>query len=190
MNRSKPKIILASRSPRRIQLLDMIGIEAEAHPSVLPEEADTDNPEELVLALSRQKAEDIAELYPDCTVIGADTVVSIDGSILGKPKDIKDACDMLRLLSGRTHQVYTGVTVISGKEFRQFAEESSVELCKLENDEIWDYVRSGEPLDKAGSYGIQGPFAKHVRAIVGDYYNVVGLPLSRLYSLLKQMELI
>ena len=129
----------------------------------------------------------------ECLVIGADTVVSVKveekAIILGKPKDEEEAGKMLRMLSGRTHQVYTGVTLFSMEEGKEktesFHDGTDVEFCELTDEEIWDYIRTKDPMDKAGSYGIQGAFAKHIKGINGDYFNVVGLPVSHLYHALE-----
>ncbi|MDE7399792.1 MAG: Maf family protein [Oscillospiraceae bacterium] len=180
-------MILASQSPRRRELLGFICSEFEVIPAVgeeiIPEKA---TPAEAVLALSRQKAEEIAAKFPNETVIGADTVVSIDGEILGKPRDEQDAVDMLKRLSGRVHSVFTGVCVVfpDGRA-ENFAEETKVEFYPLSEREIADYIATGDPMDKAGAYGIQERGAKNVKGIVGDFYNVMGLPVSRLYRILN-----
>lgn len=180
-------MILASQSPRRRELLGFICAEFEVIPAVgeeiIPEGA---APAEAVLALSRQKAEEIAAQFPNETVIGADTVVSIDGEILGKPRDEQEAADMLKRLSGRVHSVFTGVCVVfpDGRT-ENFAEETKVEFYPLSEREIADYIATGDPMDKAGAYGIQERGAKNVKGIVGDFYNVMGLPVSRLYRVLN-----
>lgn len=175
-------MILASQSPRRRELLSLITEDF----SVIPARGEENIPEgtppkDAVLLLSRQKAEEVAAAHPEQTVIAADTVVAIDGKILGKPRDTDDAVDMLRLLSGRTHSVFTGVCIISDKGVCSFAEETLVEFYPLTEKQIADYAATGEPLDKAGAYGIQGIGALLVRRIDGDYYNVMGLPVGRLY---------
>ena len=144
-------------------------------------------PKDAVELLARAKAEEIFETHKDELIISADTVVSIDGKILGKPWDKAEASEMLHTLSGRTHSVYTGVCVIfeDGTE-TSFCEETLVEFYSLSDKEIADYISSGEPMDKAGAYGIQGRGALFVKRIEGDYYNVMGLPVSRLYHLLKE----
>ena len=129
-------------------------------------------------------------MFPDETVIGADTVVSIDGEILGKPHDEADAWRMLELLSGRTHSVFTGVAVISNGKLTTFAEETRVTFFPLDDREIARYIAAGEPFDKAGAYGIQGAGALLVKGIEGDYYNVMGLPAGRLYRLLKSLNIV
>ena len=161
-----PKVVLASASPRRQELIQLLGLKAEIHPSGI--------------------AEDVAKQYPkDYLVIGADTVVFFEDRILGKPKNEEDAYRMLSALSGRTHRVYTGVSLhFQGKKMG-FYEKTEVQFARLTEREIWDYIESKEPMDKAGAYGIQGRFAPFVKGIAGDYYNVMGLPLARLYQALK-----
>lgn len=180
-------MILASGSPRRRELFGFICDDFRVIPAdgeeIIPEGA---SPETVVLALSRQKAEEIAAKYPNETVIGADTVVSIDGEILGKPRDEQDAARMLNLLSGRIHSVFTGVCVIfADGRTENFAEETKVEFYPLSEREIADYIATGDPMDKAGAYGIQERGAKNVKGIVGDFYNVMGLPVSRLFRVLN-----
>lgn len=185
------RIILASASPRRKDLLEQAGASFEIIPSVGEEIITTKIPDKEVEELSRQKAGEIeARVLGPAIIIGADTVVAIDGEILGKPKDEEDAVRMLSNLQGRTHQVYTGVTVIirtdSQKEYITFSESTSVTMYPMTDEEIRGYVRTGEPMDKAGAYGIQGLSAVYIQKIDGDYNNVVGLPLARLYQELKK----
>lgn len=181
-----PKVVLASVSPRRQELIQLLGLKAEIHPSGIAEDVNEADPSLLVQKLAFQKAEDVAKQYPkDYLVIGADTVVFFEDRILGKPKNEEDAYKMLSALSGRTHQVYTGVSLhFQGKKMG-FYEKTEVQFARLTEREIWDYIESKEPMDKAGAYGIQGRFAPFVKGIAGDYYNVMGLPLARLYQALK-----
>lgn len=183
------KIVLASASPRRRELLLQAGIRAEVIPSHKEEKSAAKTPAGLVKALSRTKARDIASgQAPGVVVIGADTVVVRDGEILGKPRDAEDAVRTLRSLSGRTHQVYTGVTMIlCGAREVTFAVRTDVSVYPLTEEEIRAYVESGDPMDKAGSYGIQGPFGAYIRGIRGEYTNVVGLPLGRTVQELKKL---
>lgn len=199
------KIILASGSPRRKQLLEQVGFEFEVWPSQCEEKIESTIPSEVCMELSRQKALDIAagihtynEDHSDISsnqnllIIGADTIVVDGEQILGKPKDDENAKDMLRKLSGNTHSVYTGVTfVFMSSDGRvgahSFCEKTDVTFYSLSEEEICEYVDSGDPLDKAGAYGIQGNFAKHIKKIDGDYNNVVGLPVGRLYEELKEL---
>ncbi len=192
------KIVLASASPRRRELLAQIGLEPEIMPSTVEEIVTDTAPEKVVMSLSLQKASDVAEKrkakgeMADTVVIGADTVVAAGGQILGKPRDREDAARMIRSLQGGIHQVYTGVTLIaSGKEgelVRTFYEETHVTVYPMEEEEISRYITSGEPDDKAGAYGIQGLFAAYIQKIDGDYSNVVGLPAGRVYQELKALE--
>lgn len=186
-------VILASASPRRRELLAQLGIEAEIRPSHLEEETREKKPEQIVMDLSRQKAEDIAAGCGEGTVvIGADTVVAAGRHILGKPGTPMRAYEMIEMLQGRTHQVYTGVTVLLclGEEKTHgitFAERTDVHVYPMTAEEITAYAACGEPLDKAGAYGIQGRFAAYIKGIDGDYSNVVGLPLGRLYQEVKRL---
>lgn len=183
--------VLASASPRRRQLMGQIGIRPEIRPSMTEEEMEGTKPEEMVMNLSQQKAAEVARGYGEGTVIiGADTVVSIHGRILGKPASHQEAAKMLCLLQGNVHQVYTGVTIISkAGEARQvcFFEKTDVSVYSMSEEEIAQYIKSGEPMDKAGAYGIQGKFARYIQEIHGDYNNVVGLPVGRLYQELKAL---
>lgn len=181
-------MILASQSPRRKELLGYITSDFSIVPAEgeerIPEGA---TPEQTVLALSRQKAEEIFASHKGETIVAADTVVSIDGEILGKPRDEAHAAEMLRKLSGRVHSVFTGVCVIFADGSSEcFAEETKVEFYKLGEREILDYVATGDPMDKAGAYGIQEKGAANVKGIVGDFYNVMGLPVGRLARVLRE----
>ncbi len=192
-----PHVILASGSPRRLDLLRQVGIEPEVEPSQVEEVITSTVSDQVVMELSRQKAEDVASRHgeEDAVVIGADTVVAYDGKILGKPRDKEDAIRMIRMLQGHIHQVYTGVTLVfcgktaggmeaavdNGGRLLIFAEKTDVHVCSMTEDQIRAYVETGEPMDKAGAYGIQGYFAAWVSGISGDYNNVVGLPVGRVY---------
>jgi len=199
------QIILASQSPRRKELLEQIGLEFEICPAKGEEIITKSIPEEVVMELSKQKAEEVAAMVAsfgenhkeittpsDILVIGADTVVAYDGKILGKPVDEADAKRMLTMLSGNTHSVFTGVTlVLIDKEGRAgelvFYEKTDVKMHKMTEKEIDRYIATGEPMDKAGSYGIQGKCAIYIEKIDGDYNNVVGLPVTRIYQELKNI---
>ncbi len=186
-------LVLASGSPRRRELLSQIGIKTQVIPSNADESLDTTEPQFLVEELSRRKCLDVAARIECGLVLGADTVVAAEGRILGKPEGEEGARKMLRFLSGKTHQVYTGVTLIKkegGKivDERVFSERTDVTFADLSEKEIEEYVKTGEALDKAGSYGIQGVFARYVKRIDGDYFNVVGLPLAAVYAELKKMQ--
>ena len=186
------KIILASASPRRRELLTQIGVNFAVQPACGEEVITGSNPEEVVKELSAQKAEEVAKMQQegDWLVIGADTVVSCDSRILGKPKDEADAFVMLSMLQGHTHEVNTGVTLYwsaNGKEQKlTFAEQTKVTMYAMTAEEIRAYIKTGEPMDKAGSYGIQGKCAAFIEKISGDYNNVVGLPVARIYQELLQ----
>ena len=184
------ELILASASPRRARLLRQIGIDFEQIASrVEDERTDTIEPGDLVITLSKKKAEDVARKFSGGWVLGADTVVVLEKRIMGKPADRDTAIDMLRLLSGREHRVFTGLTLIeagSGRTTSCF-EETRVWMRHLTEKEIEEYVATGEPLGKAGGYAIQGFGAVLVERIAGCYYNVVGLPLVRLLKMMKEM---
>lgn len=185
------RIILASGSPRRRELLAKLNIDFEVITSDADEAIDSDNPETIVETLSERKARAVFDSIPDdnILVIGADTIVYYDGEVLGKPEDEEDARGMLSMLSDRTHQVFTGVSIISrikGEEkIKVFSDRTDVTFYEIDKFDLADYIKTGSPMDKAGAYGIQDDFAKHVKKIDGDYNNVVGLPLSKLYQELK-----
>lgn len=203
MNRKEKKIriVLASASPRRKELMEQIGMDFEIVVSDVEEKVTSVIPCDVVEELARQKAmgvwetlkkqEETALSQEALLVIGADTIVACDGRILGKPKGAEDAKQMLRLLQGRSHEVYTGVTVLYAAgngcavQKRTFHETTKVMFCAMSEEEIESYVATGDPLDKAGSYGIQGLCARYIRGIEGDYNNVVGLPVGRLYQEMK-----
>ena len=183
-------IILASGSPRRKQLLAQMGIETFR---VISSDADETvepglSPARIVEILSARKAEAVADhAKPGGLVIAADTIVALDGAVLGKPNDGLEAFRMLSALSGRRHQVYTGVTLLRGGERRTEHEVTTVTFRELTQDDITRYIATGEPMDKAGAYGIQGKFASYIKGIDGDYNNVVGLPVGRVYQEMKSL---
>lgn len=179
------KIILASGSPRRQELLKFVVPEFEVIPSGAPEDADG-HPSKRVVELALLKANDIAAHHPNALVIGADTLVAIRGQVLGKPRDEEEAVAMLRMLSGRTHKVYTGLALIEGAKSRTTCCVTRVTFAHMSDKEIRAYVATGEPMDKAGAYGIQGYAGKYIRGIRGCYYNVMGLPLHTLYTMLNE----
>ncbi|WP_258083969.1 Maf-like protein [Thermococcus thermotolerans] len=175
-------LVLASASPRRREILARFLDKFEVIPSRASEECDLRDPTEYALELARRKAWEVYNRVGG-TVIGADTVVSVDGKILGKPKDEEDAFRMLRLLSGRVHRVTTGYCIIhKGTEIAGVVI-TEVKFRELDDEMIWAYVRTGEPMDKAGAYGIQGKAGLFVEWIRGDYYNVVGFPLEIVWKL-------
>lgn len=183
---------MASGSPRRRELLEQIGVEFEVRISGVEERTSAVMPEDVVLELSGLKAEDVAREAPEGSwILGADTVVAVDGRIMGKPGSHKEACEMIRSLQGRTHQVFTGVTLICkegrGQKGVSFVEKTDVTLYPMSEEEIREYGESEESMDKAGAYGIQGRFARYVSRIDGDYSNVVGLPVGRVYQEWKSL---
>ena len=188
------KIILASASPRRKELLAKAGISFTVIPAAGEEKRTSEDPGEAVQQLARDKAEWVAQSLAECEegtlVIGSDTIVVFENRILGKPKDRRDAAETLEKLQGNTHQVYTGVTVLERKAGKwvehTFFESTDVTFYPVSREEIQDYIATGEPMDKAGSYGIQGLFGIYVKGICGDYNNVVGLPVARLLHEMKK----
>ncbi|MDD5018255.1 MAG: Maf family protein [Eubacteriales bacterium] len=181
------QVILASGSPRRAELLKYIVRDFAVIPNDIPEAAEG-SPRRQVLKLAAGKAADIAKGYPDAVVIGADTLVAIGRRILGKPENAADAADMLRVLSGKTHKVYTGIAVVCGGDMKTGCGVTKVSFNALTADEIEAYIATGEPMDKAGAYGIQGYGGKFIRRIDGCYFNVMGLPQSMVYHMLKKLE--
>ena len=183
------KWILASGSPRRQQLLCQITEDFSVLPSQIEERRDPSwTAQELPRHLAAQKALDVSSRNPAALVIGADTIVSLDGTVLGKPRDEADAADMLRSLSGRTHLVYTGVAFCrDGKVLSSFVQCTEVDFYPLTERQIQRYLATKEPFDKAGAYGIQGKGGLFVRGIRGDYFNVVGFPLARAAQELEQL---
>ncbi len=180
-------VVLASSSPRRRQLLELVGIEHEVRPADIDETLlSGEVPEAHAERLARGKAETIAAMDADSLVIGADTIVVIDGVVLGKPRDVLDAERMLGILSGRAHTVMTAVAVTYGGRTFADVEQVDVTFMPLDEDEIRRYVATGEPMDKAGAYGIQGYGATIVRRIDGDYFAVMGLSLVRLVALMRE----
>ena len=184
------RLILASGSPRRKELLSNLQLKFEVVVSDIEEIVDESlQPEEVVMDLAYQKANDVAQIHSDAIVLGSDTVVVFDGEILGKPTDEEDSFRMLKMLSGNTHEVLTGVSIISPQETITFYERTEVTFWELTDDEIRAYIASGEPADKAGSYGIQMLGSVLVKRINGDYFAVVGLPVSRTKRELKKLGL-
>lgn len=188
------KIILASASPRRRELLAQAGYEFDIQVSHKEEVYISETPDEIVKELALLKAKDIAEQNDakNMIVIGADTVVAHKGAILGKPKSKEDAFDMIRAFQGDKHQVYTGVAIldydVDGKEtIVNHAVKTDLYVNPMTDEEIWKYIESDNIMDKAGSYGIQSGFAVYIEKIEGDYFNVVGLPISYIYEQLKQL---
>jgi septum formation protein len=185
---SELRVILASSSPRRRQLLDLVGIAHEVKPSDIDESLIVGElPEQYAERLAREKVAVIAESSPDALVIGADTIVVIDDMVLGKPQDVGEAESMLRRLSGRSHTVMTAVAATFDGRLASGVEIVDVTFLPLADEEISRYVATGEPMDKAGAYGIQGYGATIVRRIDGDYFAVMGLSLVRLVALFREI---
>ena len=185
------RIILASKSPRRKELLEMLKIPFEIIVSDIDENIDYEN--DLVKEiekLSYQKAQAVFKDHSDALVIGADTIVKIGNDVLGKPKSLSDAKKMLEELSDNTHEVVTGVTIIYKDQTETFSSIAEVTFYPLSKKEIDEYIATNEPMDKAGSYAIQGDAAKFIRSINGDYYTIVGLPVAELYHRLKKYSII
>lgn len=183
------KIILASSSPRRKEILENANVKFDIIKSEIDEVIlDNELPSQVVMRLAFEKCIDIATKHRECLVIGADTVVVLDDVILGKPKDIDEAIAMITQLSGKTHQVITGISLINLSANKKIIDYvvSNVKFKDLSAKDIKDYIQTNESLDKAGAYGIQGYGALLVEEIQGDYFNIVGLPISRLSDLLKQ----
>ena len=189
-NENRMDIILASKSPRRRALLEQMGVrDFRILTPDIDEHMDRDlPPAELVRQISLEKAQAVAaQADPNTVVIAADTVVALDGVVLGKPAGKEEAFRMLSLLSGNRHQVYTGLTVLRGEQVFSQWEETAVTFRSLTAEEIEAYIATGEPMDKAGAYGIQGYGALFIQGISGDYYNVMGLPVCRLGQILGQL---
>jgi septum formation protein len=184
---NKPALILASSSPRRHELLREAGIPFQVHAAHINEDQiPGEQPDEYALRLSREKAQAVAVHYPQSYVLGADTIVVVDGEVLGKPKDHADAVRMLRLLSGRSHAVTTAVSLVAPDARTDTrACTTKVYFCELTEDAIRQYVAGGEPMDKAGAYAIQGGASLWAYRIEGEYSNVVGLPLSLVTDMLR-----
>lgn len=189
------EFVLASASPRRKELLSQIGIKFRTCTSKKEEEFVRNLPEGIVKDLSYTKARDVYERgNRDAVVIGADTIVVANEQILGKPKDEKEAFEMIKMLQGGVHQVYTGVSIIwqqnNNTHVSSFYAVTEVEVYYMNDDEIRNYISMAEPYDKAGGYAIQGYFARYIKGIKGDYNNVVGLPIGKLYQVLDSLNLL
>ena len=182
-------LILASASPRRAELLRNAGIAFSVDPAHVPEQPlENEPPQEYAKRLAREKARAVLARHPKDAVLGADTIVVIGGRVLEKPLDIDDAARMLRALSGRTHEVITGVCLAAAGFERTQAESTRVTFAELSEQEIAGYVATGEPMDKAGAYAIQGIASRWAVRIEGCYFNVVGLPVPLVYGMLRQAQ--
>jgi septum formation protein len=194
-------LVLASASPRRQELLRNAGVRFTVRPADINERPlPGESPRDCAERLAREKAMAVSQNRPEDCVLGADTIVVIDNAILGKPRDADEAARMLRLLSGRTHAVITGVCVVGPvdsdagqadkREVKTASETTLVTMCEITDDEIRDYVATGEPMDKAGAYAIQGIASRWIPRIEGDYSSVVGLPVALVYGMLKEQGVI
>jgi septum formation protein len=184
-------LVLASASPRRQELLRNAGIAFEIQPADIPEDPlPGESAKACAERLAREKALAVAAKRPKDVILGADTIVVIDNQILGKPADAADAHRMLRLLAGRTHQVITGVCLVVDGQCSVASETTTVTMTPMSDQEIRDYVATGEPMDKAGAYAIQGIASRWIPRIEGDYSNVVGLPVARIYRMLREAQVI
>ena len=182
-------LILASQSPRRRQLLAMAGLEFKCIPAYIDETVPEGTPaSEIPRLLALQKAQAILESHPNDVVLGSDTVVEIDGEVLGKPQDEEEAFRMLRRLSGAVHTVHTGVAILSSDKAESFTSSTKVRFYDHTDEDLWAYVRTGDPMDKAGAYGIQGAGAFLVQSIEGDFYTVMGLPVAEVLRRLKKFR--
>ncbi|HEV8158536.1 MAG TPA: Maf family protein [Pyrinomonadaceae bacterium] len=182
-----PKLILASASPRRAEILTAVGWKFEKHAAEVDEtELPNEKPADYVQRLAGEKAAAVAEKYKNQLVLGADTIVVIENQIVGKPKDLADARKMLRMLSGNWHEVLTGVAIVKDKEISIGLQRTRVKFAQLVEAEIEFLIERGEPLDKAGAYAVQAQAALFIEQIKGDYWNVVGLPVSLVYELVSR----
>lgn len=184
------KLVLASNSPRRRELLKLLNLDYEVITTDIEEVIDESLPcEEVVMELAFQKAADVFKTHKDRVVIGFDTLVLLEDELLGKPKDAEDAKLMLQKLSGKTHVVITGCAIISKTISKSFYEKTKVSFVDMTEKEIDEYVASGEPMDKAGAYAVQGLGSKFVSRINGDFFTVMGLPIAKMYQELKSLDI-
>jgi septum formation protein len=182
-----PKLVLASGSPRRSEILNSVGWEfTKAVPDIDESERQGESPKDYVVRLAREKAAAVAAKFPNELVLAADTTVVVRGQIIGKPVDLDDACRMLRLLSGVWHEVLTGVAVAENGSIRSAMQRTRVKFYELSDAEVEFLVLNGSPLDKAGAYAVQAQAALFIEGIEGDYWNVVGLPISLVYELVQK----
>lgn len=185
-----PKIILASGSPRRAEILTAVGWSFEKHVADIDEsEIEGETPENYVQRLAETKAKKVAESFPDQIVLGADTTVVIENKIIGKPVDLTDARRMIEMLSGKQHEVLTGVALVKNENSIVGLQSTKVKIADMSDDEINFLVEKGEPLDKAGAYAVQAQAALFIEKIEGDYWNVVGLPINLVYDLVKEFKI-
>lgn len=180
-------IVLASKSPRRKELLQMMGLSFIIDPSEIDEKIDMyHSPSDYVKKISIIKNKDISKKHPLDLVISADTIVVVDEEIIGKPHSKEEAYQMIKKISGRSHFVLTGVTIYYQNKYQTFVSKTKVFISRLTDKEIYDYIETTEPYDKAGAYAIQGIFGKYIEKIEGDFYNVMGLPINKVYQKIKK----
>jgi len=181
------RLILASASPRRCELFELLGLKFEAIASDADENIPRCPPGQMVELLAKRKAKQVYDMHPDCCVVGSDTIVVLNDGIIGKPEDDTDAFRILSALSGQTHTVFTGVCILSDDREIRFHDATDVTFAPTDADEIHAYIRTGEPMDKAGAYGIQGFGALFVERVDGCYFTVMGMPVPKLYRALKDI---
>lgn len=181
-------LILGSKSPRRKEILDMACIKYICIPTDADEDVETSDATQYAILTAKKKSLVLKKKYKSDIILTCDTIVYINGEILGKPKTKDECFDMIKKLSGNMHEVITGVVISYPTGEKSFSTVTKVYVDNMTNEEIMDYVNTTEPYDKAGGYAIQGIFAKHIRKIEGDYYNVMGLPLNEVYNSLKEIE--
>jgi septum formation protein len=183
------KLILASASPRRKELLSMLNIPFVIETSNVEEVMEQNlHSSEIVMKLAEEKALDVSKKFPNAIIIGADTIVTFNEKKLGKPSSKEDAFEMLKMLSGKTHEVYTGVSIVNDGKSSNFYQFTKITFSELSDQEILDYIDTKEPMDKAGSYGIQGYGGTFVEKIDGDYFSVVGLPINKVKKKLNELK--
>ncbi|TSA24507.1 septum formation inhibitor Maf [bacterium] len=182
-------IILASRSPRRAFLLEQVGLHFEQIPSHIEENLNGMLPEEFVLYYSREKAEEVQKSHPDSLIIGADTIVVLDNMIIGKPQNDEESFQILKKLSGKCHEVLTGVSILFHDSQISDIAKTKVYFKQISDEDIREYVFTGEPMDKAGAYGIQGFGSQFIDKIEGCYFNVMGFPIPLFYEMIKKVTL-
>ena len=181
------ELILASQSPRRWELFKLVGLDYTAVTSDADENISLGEPGSFVEQLALRKAEAVKQAHPGACIVGADTIVWLDGEIIGKPRNEEDAVRILKKLSGRTHTVYTGVAVLTDGSTQLCHDTTMVTMEEIPEEDIRAYVASGEPLDKAGAYGIQGPAAVFVKRVEGCYFTIIGMPMHKLYHMLANV---
>lgn len=186
MDNKKPrKIVLASNSPRRIAIFEMLNIPfIQVSPEVSEKKKDEASPEKTAIERALMKAKSVSDKFPENPIIGIDTIVIIDHKVLGKPEDEDDARRMLRMLSGRLHSVVSAIGLVNNGQYTTTYDKTFVRFRNISDEEIINYIKTGEPMDKAGAYAVQGKGAIFIEEIFGDFYNIMGIPITKLYSIL------